>query len=212
MQRLRFAESAANNDGAKLSAKRFVDLLEQEAADAEAWPAFRQRLVDADEELENSAFSRRQRIETRLQSFLQVFQNQWNETHISDFVFRKSFAHVFGTQSSQMHDRRAAREWPEKTNHEIDGMICRQNAEVAHARPKRIKRCERNALLKIVFVRHHAALGAAARPRGVDNACRVLTFTRDENRFAVSAKFFPALCAGEVGVGWRFRDQNGSNV
>jgi len=32
------------------------------------------------------------RIETRLQSFLQVFQNQWNETHISDFVFRKSFA------------------------------------------------------------------------------------------------------------------------
>src|SRR6267378_7001224 len=136
LQRLRFAESAANNNRAKLPAKRFVDLLEQTPADPETRSAFRQRLVDADEELENSAFSRRQRIETRLQPFLQVFQNQRNETHISDLVFRKSFAHVFGTQSSQMHDRRTAREWSEKTNHEIDGMIRRQNTEVTHARPK----------------------------------------------------------------------------
>jgi len=101
---------------------------------------------------------------------------------------------------------------PKKTNHEIDGMIRRQNTEVTHARPKRIKRCERDALLQIIFVRHHATFGAAARPGGVDNARRVLAFARDEDRLACSAKFFPALCAGEIGVCRRLGDQNGLHV
>jgi len=35
LQRLRFGEGAADNDGAELSAKRFMNLLEQAAADAE---------------------------------------------------------------------------------------------------------------------------------------------------------------------------------
>ena len=61
-----------------------------------------------------------------------------------------------------MHYRRAANERAEEANHEIDSVIRRQDAEVAHARRKRIKRGERDALLEIIFVRHHAAFGAAA--------------------------------------------------
>src|SRR6266571_3967205 len=161
LQRLWFAEGAANNDGAQLSAKRFVHLLEQEAADAETRLVFRQHFVHANERIENSPFAPWQRVEARLQTFLQVFQNKRNETDISDLVFGKSFAHVFGTQGAQMYDRRAARERSQKTNHEINRMICWQDAEIAHAWPERIKRRERDALLQIIFVRHHATLRAA---------------------------------------------------
>src|SRR5260370_968343 len=69
-----------------------------------------------------------------------------------------------------MNDRGPTGERSEKTHHEIDGVIRRQYAEVAHARPEGIERSERDALLQIVFVRYHAAFGASASPRGVDNA------------------------------------------
>src|SRR6266849_8437332 len=200
LQRLRFSESAADNDGAEFSAKRFMDLFEQEAADAKAWQSLRQRLVQANKHIENFAFARRQRIETRLQSFLQVFQNERNETHISDFVLRKSFTHVFRTQCAQMHYRCATRERAEKTNHEINGMVGRQNTKVTNTWPERINRGKCDALLQIIFVRHHATLGAAARSGRVDNAGCVLPFARDEYGFAGSAKFFPALRAGEIDV------------
>src|SRR5258708_39244045 len=212
LQRLWFGEGAADNDGAELAAKSFVDLLEQAAADAGTRPAFRQRFVHSNERIENLPFTQWQRVEARLQTFLQVFQNERNETHVSDFVFWKSFAHVFGTQRAQMHDRCAASKRPEKSDHEIDGMIRRQNTEVAHARPEWINRGERDALLQIIFVRHHAPLWAAARSGRVHNAGRVLAFARDEHRFARSTKFFPALRAGEIGVCRRFGDQHGSNV
>ena len=61
-----------------------------------------------------------------------------------------------------MHYRRTANEGAEETNHEIDRVIRRQDAEVAHTRRKRIERSERDALLEIIFVRHHAAFGTAA--------------------------------------------------
>src|SRR6267378_1398037 len=212
LQRLRFGESAADKDGAEFSAKRFMDLLEHAAADFETRPAFGERLVDSNERVKNFTLARWQRVEARLQTFLQVFQNEWNETHISYFVFRKSFAHVFRTQRAQMHDRCAARKRSEKTNHEIDGMVCWKDTEVAHARPERINRCERDALLQIIFVRHHAALGAAACPGGVDNARGVLAFARDEYRLVFSAKIFPAPRAGEIGICRCFRHQHGSHV
>src|SRR5882757_4044576 len=136
LQCLRLSESAADDNGAEFSAKRFVHLLEQEAAEARARPVFRQRFVQANKHIENLSFARRQRLETCLHSFLQVFQNEWNETHISDLVLRKSFPHVFRTKSAQMHDRRAARERPEKTDHEINGVVRRQNTEVTHPRPE----------------------------------------------------------------------------
>src|SRR5437588_1607640 len=138
LQRLWFGEGATDDDGAKLSTKRFMDLLEQAAADSETRLALRECFVDSNECVENFTFTRWQRVEARLQAFLQIFQNERNETHISDLVFRKGFAHIFGTQRAQMHDRCATCEGPEKTNHEIDGMICWQDTEVAHAWPERI--------------------------------------------------------------------------
>src|SRR5712664_4497230 len=162
LQRLRFAEGAAYDDGAKLSAERFMDLLEQAAADSETRLAFGECLVDSNERIENSPSARWQCVEARLQALLQVFQDERNETHIRDFVFRKSLAHVFGTQRAQMYDRCAASERCETAHHDIDGMVGRQDTEVAHARPERINRSERDALLQIVLVRHHAAFGTAA--------------------------------------------------
>src|SRR5712692_6289482 len=154
LQRLRFSESAADNNGAEFSAKRFMDLFDQEAADSKARLTLSEQLVESNERIENSPFPRGQRVEARLQTFLQVFQNERNETHISDLVLRKSFPHVFGAKSAQMHDRRSARERPEKTDHEIDGMVGRQNTEVTHSRPERINRGECDALLQIILVRH----------------------------------------------------------
>src|SRR5216683_1826416 len=49
LERLRLGKCTADNNSVELSAKRFMDLLEQAAADSEAWPAFRQRLVDSNE-------------------------------------------------------------------------------------------------------------------------------------------------------------------
>src|SRR5207302_7408415 len=106
LQRLRFTEGAANNDRAKLSAKRFVNLLQQEAADPEARTAFCHRFVQANQSFENSAFARRQRIETCLQALLQIFQDEGNETYVSDFVFWKSFAHIFWAQRTQTQRHR----------------------------------------------------------------------------------------------------------
>src|SRR5712692_9577471 len=66
LQRLRFGEGAADNDGAELSAKRFMNLLEQAAADSETRPAFGERLVDSKERVKNFPFAGWQRVEARL--------------------------------------------------------------------------------------------------------------------------------------------------
>src|SRR5260370_28621696 len=106
-----------------------------------------------------------------------------------------------------MNDSCAARKRSEKTHHEINGMVRWQDTEVAHARPEWINRGERDALLQIIFVRHHAALGAAACPGGVDNARRVLAFARDEYRLRFPPQNFPPPRAGEVGSFRCFRPQ-----
>src|SRR5260370_35078314 len=93
---------------------------------------------------------------------MHIFQDQWHQAHVSDFVFRKRFADEFRPKRAQMDDARSAGERAEKTDHEIDGMICRKNDEVATAWPKRIERGEGDALFEIIFMHHHAALGTAA--------------------------------------------------
>ncbi len=112
----------------------------------------------------------------------------------------------------QMHDCRSARERPKKTHHEINSVVCGQNAEIAYARPERIQRCERDALLQIIFVRHHAAFRTSASSGRVDDAGIARAFTRDENRFASPAKFLPAFCAGKIGVCRSFSNQYGLHV
>src|SRR5712664_2260575 len=66
LQRLRFSEGAADDDGAELSAESYMNLLEQAAADAETRLPFGERLVDSNEGIENFPFARWQRFEARL--------------------------------------------------------------------------------------------------------------------------------------------------
>src|SRR5712692_9129521 len=98
LKSLRFGERAAHNDGTEFPAKCLMNLFQKATADAEPWPAFCHGLVDGNKSIENFAFPRRQRIETRLQSFLQVFQYERHHTDISNLVFWKGLAHIFGTQ------------------------------------------------------------------------------------------------------------------
>src|SRR5580693_8849428 len=111
-----------------------------------------------------------------------------------------------------MHDRGAARERPEESDHEVDRVIRGQDAEVAHTWPKRIKRGERDALFEVIFVRHHAAFGTAARAGRIDDAGYFFARAWNECWFAAAAKFFPALSATEVSVRWCFRHENGAQV
>ncbi len=111
-----------------------------------------------------------------------------------------------------MDDGCAADEGIEKTQHEINRVVRWKNAEVGCTRPEGIQSRKCYALLEIVFVGHHAAFGSAAGAGGVDDGRDVAALTRDEHGFAVAAEFFPAFCAGEIGV-WRgFRDENGFQI
>ena len=83
-----------------------------------------------------------------------------------------------------MNHGRAARERSDKSNHEIDGMIRRQNAEITHAGPERVERRQRHALLQVIIVRQNASFGTAACARRIHDARRIFPFARDENRFA----------------------------
>src|SRR5713226_3045779 len=66
LERLRLGKCTADNNSVELSAKRFMDLLEQAAADSEAWPAPGECLVDSYEHIEDFSFARRQRVEASL--------------------------------------------------------------------------------------------------------------------------------------------------
>src|SRR5260370_40772502 len=107
-----------------------------------------------------------------------------------------------------MNDRGPTGERSEKTDHESDGGIRGQYAEVAHARPEGIERSERDALLQIVFVRYHAAFWASASPREVDNAGRIPPAARNENRFPCASKLFPASRATKNSGCRRLGDRN----
>src|SRR5258707_384842 len=101
-----------------------------------------------------------------------------------------------------MHYGGSTDEGAEKADHEVDGVIRGQNAEIAHARCEGIDGSERDALLEIVFVGHHAAFGAAAGAGGVDDGGDIAALTSDEGGFAGGAEVFPAVRAGQIGV-WR---------
>src|SRR5260370_21603940 len=96
-----------------------------------------------------------------------------------------------------------------ETHPEINGMVGGRNPEIKHAGPERGERGERHALLKIILVGHHAALGTAARARGINDAGGVLAATRNESRLAGAAELLPTLRSGKIGAGWRFGDEDG---
>ena len=82
-----------------------------------------------------------------------------------------------------MHDCGAANERTEKADHEIDRVIRGKNAEVTEPGRERIERSERDALLEIILVRHHAAFGNATGAGGVDDRGDIFARARHERRF-----------------------------
>src|SRR4029077_5022219 len=90
-----------------------------------------------------------------------------------------------------MNHLRSARERPDKSNHEVNRVIRRQNAEVSYAGPKWKERGESHALLEIIFVCQNAAFRPPSCPRGINNASRVFASSLNEARRASSAKILP---------------------
>src|ERR1700746_1390157 len=103
-----------------------------------------------------------------------------------------------------MNHRRPAGKRPDKSHHEINRVIRRQDAEVSHAGPKWIKRRERHALLQIIIVRQHAALRPPSRPVRIHKASRVFARSRNESRCPISATVFKSLRPEKLSPGWRF--------
>jgi len=144
-----------------------------------------------------------------LQPFLQIFQDQRDEAYIGDFVFRESFADIFRSERPEMHNSGAADEGPEETDHEINRVIGGKDAEIAKTGSEGIDGSERDALLEIILVGHHAAFWAAAGAGGIDDGGHVAALTRNEGGFPGAAKFFPAKCAGKISIWWCFGDEDG---
>src|SRR5882672_61013 len=212
LQGLRLGEGAADDDGAEFAAKAFVDLLKETTAETWTRTRFSEGFVDTNERIEDFSFARRKSVESRSQTYLQIFQDQWHETDIGDFVFWKCFADIFGAESAEMHHRGAADEGAEETNHEVDCVIGGKDTQVAKAGSEGIDRGQRDTLLEIILVGHHAAFGAAAGAGGIDDGGDIAAPTRDEGRFAVAAEFFPAMCTKEIDVCWSLRNQNGLEI
>src|SRR6266849_8877687 len=108
-----------------------------------------------------------------------------------------------------MNYARTANKRPDKADHEVDGVVRRQNAEITHARPKGIQRSQRLALLQIIFVGEHAPLGTAAGPGRIDDAGHVLALARDEHGVTLASKIFPAMSTRKIGPRRGLRDQDG---
>src|SRR6266436_5595137 len=89
-------------------------------------------------------------------------------------------------------------EGSDKSHHEIDRVIRRQNTQIAHPGPKWVPRRQRSTLFQITVVREHASLRAPACPRRIDDAGRVLALPRDQPRFALSPKFFPPVSTPQL--------------
>src|SRR5215472_224118 len=97
-----------------------------------------------------------------------------------------------------MYDGRATGKRPEKSHHKVDGVVRGQNTEIANSRPKRIERSQRDALLQVIFVGHHAALGAAAGSGRIHDAGGFLTLARNQSWLSLATKFLPTLRACQI--------------
>src|SRR5260370_18433832 len=96
-----------------------------------------------------------------------------------------------------------------ETHPEINGMVGGRNPEIKHAGPERVERGERHALLKIILVGHHAALGTAAGARGINDAGGGFAATRNESRLPRAAELPPSLRSRKNRAGRRLGDQPG---
>src|SRR6188474_1986359 len=107
-----------------------------------------QQVVNGDEPLENPATKRRQLIEASSQARLNGFQDHGNDARVSDLEASKRFLQILRPQGAQVHHSGTANERANEAHHEINGMVCRQNTQVAHTWPKRVPGHQRLALLQ----------------------------------------------------------------
>src|ERR1041385_4183927 len=105
-----------------------------------------------------------------------------------------------------MHHARTANKRPDESDHKINGVIGGKNAEVAHSRPEGIPGGQRFALLQIVVVSKHAALGLPACAGGIYDASRVFPLARHENWLALALEIFPAESTAQIRAGRGFGD------
>ena len=165
-------------------------------------------LFTAIERSKTKRFGFRQRLKLGFEPSLQVLEHHGNQAHVSDLVADESVAHEFRPQGAQMHDTRAANKRPDKADHEIDGMVGGQNAQIANARPEGIQRDQRLALFQIILMSEHASLGTSAGARRIDDAGHILTLARNKYGIALAAKIFPAERSRKFRPRRRFGDQN----
>src|ERR1700686_542008 len=104
--------------------------------------------IQPNQAVEHPPLGRLQLVKLRAQPPFQVLQDHGYEADIADPVADKCIAHKFRTQRPQMHHAGSAHEWTDKSDHEIDRMIRRQNTQIANARPEWIPRGQRSALLE----------------------------------------------------------------
>src|SRR5262245_13018337 len=163
LQRTRLRESTTGDQRKELAAEGLVNLRKQAAAQTWFWCAAREKTVNGNEAIEHPATEGRQLVEASSQARFNGLQNHRNDAGIGDLEARKRFLQVFRPQSPQVHDGGATNKRSDKPNHEIDGVICRQNAQITHACPEWEPGHERLALLEIVAMRQHASLWPTTR-------------------------------------------------
>ena len=171
-------ERAADEQRAQTAAESLVNILQQHAAERGMRAAARECAIDGDQRVQHAALERRQGCESFAQAALKIFQDQRHNGHVGDFVARECVANKFGAQRAQMHDGAAAGERHDEAAHEIDGVICGNDAQIARARPKRKNRRHGHALLEIILVREDAALGTASCAGGIDDAGGIFALPR----------------------------------
>src|SRR5216683_1227572 len=101
---LRMRTSMPGSGLPTVSARNGFRSLTVTAAETWARMIFREGFVDGNERIEDFSFAWRQSVESRLQAFLQIFQDQRHETDVGDFVLWEGFADVFRTEGAEMHD------------------------------------------------------------------------------------------------------------
>src|ERR1700747_3169448 len=99
-----------------------------------------------------------------------------------------------------MYHAGSAHERTDEADHEIDGGIRGQDAQIAHSGPKWVPRGERPTLLQIVFVRQDGPCGAATGTRGVDDAGDIVFLAHHEIRRALPLEVLPAKCTRKIGA------------
>jgi hypothetical protein len=137
----------------------------QHATELHVRPPLRQQTVDGDHGIQIGPLPRGQFVKFRSQAPLQIFHDHRDQGHISNAITHEGIANEFGTQGAQVYYTGSAYERADKTHHEIDRVIGRENAQIPHPRPEGIPRGQNATLFQIVFLRQDAALGSAGGSR-----------------------------------------------